>query len=1029
MAYSSPLSRHPEMSNQFIAEVQEQFATESLFEKIQKIKQTAKDLTLYTLERLADLTDEKNYPRAHCSLSILDQFDDSARDHPQLRRKVGQAVQRFVQCHCFEMYLFPEDDPPERHQQIVSICHRLQYLPPPMGMRDYDPSGFLTQFAHSSFNTSCRIEMVRSLTEHQQTPRVRPIKPIEPSSVPTVDSPLRKISDLLDRLPFQRHKPYWMAHFVQTVSDYQSHVLPLFGSHQGPFCEDLEGKVITVLLKSPKAEKSLKAYALFSSEGGLVRYIQCAYPWGMGAEFRAQYEHQYFHITRIALKESYRPYRASALAVLLWKYRYGIHDELLDEEIKYTVEFFKFFGMERLVSEDLRFERKRFNGSQPVEIKQDEVVSAIKELAFAFLKSLKSKEAFSHLQLFFSEFDKELDSLDIFYQSLLRHLLQGRKESQRYVAYSEILSLNDQCAQEFGRGFPEDLYLDEALDTFHDEIVMHAQEGQPSRAYEALNGIKQYYALVQLFKKLQKTLQLPPQDMSLYTRSRICMIMSVHLEKSSVKHLPHGLKMIVEDCRNLLEIPLLFVALKRARLNRMPSIRMYFFAWALYTRATSDPKKLQSCIVSSISTQWELDHPIVRLTRNVLNELRDGAFLSRRNAPDRLPMPTIDQLFSDALSSFTPQPYSGMSIQNLNSYLHSLGNPQEEHRSIFAVLSTEYKADDIPEMFLKDNPCRDVLLSVPLRNGTRLSECLRERRFQISLQHLLVEKAPTTGAVVRFALPNMPNGYLAPEVMERVFTEAGEWKIDRQTRITIGESKWELDPRPKNPLIEFAVHNFTRRFMGAGTPCTRLALVEIVGKEKARVYPILMREAIDAKRWHLEELHELDNYQHTMLCLRDILLQPGNRGVQDYWRDSRGYLHSMDNQVAFIHPSAREQPGSDWKLFGSYMEIISRKLDLDAVHDFLELSPKMLVQLLRSWMEDVRSRHVEYRALLEGINMNDLDRSFSISIPFMCGLEAAIYQKCLALQQLLRMSGQELTYGKLLKSSVNRLPIDENYLD
>lgn len=454
-------------------------------------------------------------------------------------------------------------------------------------------------------------------------------------------------------------------------------------------------------------------------------------------------------------------------------------------------------------------------------------------------------------------------------------------------------------------------------------------------------------------------------------------------------------------------------------------VRLQIFYEEDKALASLEKSQTNECVITAVLTNSEkkilqcahylLLVPLYDLLSVWLHRETDKPPFHKTDLPNR-----GVEMFTQASKTDSKPSKAKAFISAIRHHLEITGDSLPKHRWYFRMCTSATNSEPLRELFLLNHPHSNELLEIPKANGERLPEIQREKRFQESLKELLVDDTPLKGLVVQVSFPNMPPGFLEPEIVQQIFSEEGEWKICERTEISVGESKWVLDPSPKNPLMEFAVHNFTQRFMGVGTACSMLAKIEIKGSDLS--LPVLICEALEgevvtkieykspdnieggAEFLETEEGLVIDNHHLTLRCIRDLFLLSMNMNTSRMLIDAGGRLHDCEpaNPIALVHQLSDQTPRID--TFYPFPYSLASWSEIAQAH-MMNLS---MNDLLNSWRDDVRGREESYRTLFKDAA---LPPDFHLRIPFGYGLKANIHQRFEKIRQVLKEYGS-LTYDE-----------------
>lgn len=385
-----------------------------------------------------------------------------------------------------------------------------------------------------------------------------------------------------------------------------------------------------------------------------------------------------------------------------------------------------------------------------------------------------------------------------------------------------------------------------------------------------------------------------------------------------------------------------------------------------------------------------------------------------------------DIAFASQLQQFSTGCAKERVIRFMRLLIGYVDGDSEELGRYYRRLSMEPSLEPLREVFVKGLPAESPLLAIPNRDGFRQSFNLGNAKLMGMLHVITTDIEPTDGLRVkvvgiagdqpRYLLSDVINhvmmvhtGRCQKGVLRKIFGlgSAGMTTTSSAHDVVriVGEGyDLHLKEMPAQPMMEYAVHNFTSRLSGEGTTPSILLRFEWID-EKEDPCPILVSFSVEG-RCLSEDYHQpVSNRSLTWMLLRALLIKPGDERGSNFIVDRQGLLTCVDNDVALVVPVVQSGISSQ-VCFKTVLPLISDgALDLEVIRAFLQISPDLL---LSAWLGDLLEREEMYKRLFSELERERLyyDEKkclqFTPKLVLKKGAVAALFTQFIALQDFLR---------------------------
>lgn len=415
----------------------------------------------------------------------------------------------------------------------------------------------------------------------------------------------------------------------------------------------------------------------------------------------------------------------------------------------------------------------------------------------------------------------------------------------------------------------------------------------------------------------------------------------------------------------------------------------------------------------------------------------------QRNTPPFQNADLPDQAFMVQMASFATEP----NLQQANAFVcafkaHLANLPDHSLQNYYKLLSTDTRLEPMRELFVTGLPQDSPLLSIPNRDGFRQSFRVEYAKLDRMLNAMTQDAPPTAGLVVKVVgLIDSEVKYLRSDVVSQVMSQ--HWhilKYYQNSAHNVSPAEGEgfsvhLKEMPSQPMMEYAIHSFTSRLIGEGTPPSRLLRFEVSQGNRRMAYPVLAsmtiqgrllstqssRETEPSAQDSTTDLSRIQPQSITWMCIRALLIRPGDERASNFIVDEEGVLHCFDNDVAFVEPIRKMGWIQSKVFFKSILFLLGEKpLDQGTIAKFLKIPPDLL---LHRWLEDIAQmerRMIELfpREERRQLHHGDKEMNFTPFFLINVGSIATLYTQFLYLQEFLRKHPSPVLPVQLLKGFI-----------
>lgn len=385
---------------------------------------------------------------------------------------------------------------------------------------------------------------------------------------------------------------------------------------------------------------------------------------------------------------------------------------------------------------------------------------------------------------------------------------------------------------------------------------------------------------------------------------------------------------------------------------------------------------------------WLVLHPLYALLKRCLeakNSDNDEQFKG---------LDLIEQSFDFFLTQCTQGKFEKSILQHIVQTLCDVNASREVHLTYYTRLGAlASKNDEYRSLYLEvlennNSPHLDVLLEIPNAAGLRRSYVRKQKELRDHIVTVSTSKIPVynKGRSVKIN-SSFHTGYLTSEAIEELIG------IDGRIRKCDPKSIHNVSPlrippiyckeEPSNPLMEYAVHSLSSRFLGCLTPTVELVSFEVIlpNSKEPLIYPVLISEAILGET--LKKLEqtgrripwsECDQPHWTRMFIATILTRPLDGIPSNYvLTDTRNKckVFCVDNDVSFVEPLTINKFQRDTihfcsALFCLFTEAI---LDKSVLEEFQQVDAPVI---LHSWLDELIEKEKSWVGLFSQTKLKQL---------------------------------------------------------
>ena len=377
--------------------------------------------------------------------------------------------------------------------------------------------------------------------------------------------------------------------------------------------------------------------------------------------------------------------------------------------------------------------------------------------------------------------------------------------------------------------------------------------------------------------------------------------------------------------------------------------------------------------------------------------------------------------------------------------LHLQRLPSKTQQRYYRLLSTDVKFEPMREMFVHNLPLNSPLWMIPNEDGYRQSyrrgyESLKRMLMRITTVHepLGTHKIAVKGIglkMPRFLIPGIaqrlvkayPGRNSTGGVLRKVFNfgqDMGSSAHSAHDVVQIAGDGFDihLKEMPFQPLMEYAIHNFTMRLIGRGTTPSLLLRFETIEEAENTSIPVLATITLHGTPISGSSNIRVNQRSLTWMLIRSVLIKPGDERASNFILDQNKEIYCHDNDVAFVVPLVRTGVIKRRPYLKTILPFLSDlPLDRTVIAEFLNISPD---PLFHAWLCDVRRMEQRYQRLFPtGVWENPplLGKqkiAFTPTILVKEGSFAACYTQMRVLQEFFSSSTGEIHPLEILKAVI-----------
>lgn len=381
--------------------------------------------------------------------------------------------------------------------------------------------------------------------------------------------------------------------------------------------------------------------------------------------------------------------------------------------------------------------------------------------------------------------------------------------------------------------------------------------------------------------------------------------------------------------------------------------------------------------------------------------------------------------FMESILSFCEDSNIEKASRFIESFKYYIGDCLDQQQIYFRMLSTDTRLERMREVFVRGLPENSPLLNVPNCDGFRQSFRVGYEHLDAMLERITTNQSPEEGMKVEvIGMRGEGKRYLKSEITCDLFDDSGHvrklYPSSAHSVMHLQGEGFDLHCKemPTQPSMEYAVHSFTWRLIGAGSTPSRLVKLKINDQSYR---PVLFSKTVPGtvltERWD----RPICQRSLTWMLIRAVLLKPGDERGSNLIGDGRGCITCIDNDVALVEPIVKTGLMKSKVSFKTLLPFLSdHPLDQDVIEDFLKIAPELF---LHGWLNDLMHVERQYDSLFKPAELVDLykkgeELSFTPSILFRKGAVASLYTQWVFLQELFRNRTQVLYPLDLIKSIV-----------